>query len=40
MMAATLLDVLAQRFPTAKRETLRRMFRDGRVTVNGARRPR
>jgi 23S rRNA pseudouridine1911/1915/1917 synthase len=34
-MAETLLDWLARRYPTAKRETLRRMVRDGRVTVNG-----
>jgi 23S rRNA pseudouridine1911/1915/1917 synthase len=35
-MAETLLDWLVRRFPTAKRETLRQMVRDGRVTVNGA----
>ena len=34
-MATTLLDWLIQRYPTAKRETLRRMIREGRVTVNG-----
>jgi 23S rRNA pseudouridine1911/1915/1917 synthase len=37
LMSKTLLDWLAVQYPTAKRETLRRMFRDGRVTVNGAR---
>lgn len=31
----TLLDWLADRYPTAKRETLRRMVSGGRVTVNG-----
>jgi 23S rRNA pseudouridine1911/1915/1917 synthase len=35
-MAQTLLEWLVRRYPTAKRETLRRMVRDGRVTVNGA----
>ena len=35
-MAETLLDWLVRRYPTAKRETLRQMVRDGRVTVNGA----
>jgi 23S rRNA pseudouridine1911/1915/1917 synthase len=35
-MPDTLLDVLARRYPTAKRETLRRMVAAGRVTVNGA----
>jgi 23S rRNA pseudouridine1911/1915/1917 synthase len=35
-MAETLLDWLARRFPTAKRETLRQMVRDRRVTVNGS----
>lgn len=35
-MAETLLDWLIRRYPTAKRETLRQMVRDGRVTVNGA----
>jgi 23S rRNA pseudouridine1911/1915/1917 synthase len=34
-MAETLLDWLVRRYPTAKRETLRQMVRDGRVTVNG-----
>ena len=33
----TLLDTLARRFPTAKRQTLRRMLADGRVRVNGER---
>ena len=36
-MTQTLLDWLATRYPTAKRETLRRMVSAGRVTVNGAR---
>ena len=36
-MAETLLELLVRKFPTAKRETLRQMVRDGRVTVNGAR---
>jgi 23S rRNA pseudouridine1911/1915/1917 synthase len=36
-MTQTLLDVLLKRYPTAKRETLRRMIAAGRVTVNGAR---
>ena len=36
-MTQTLLDWLATRYPTAKRETLRRMVAAGRVTVNGAR---
>ena len=31
----TLLDWLAARYPAAKRQTLRRMLQDGRVTVNG-----
>jgi 23S rRNA pseudouridine1911/1915/1917 synthase len=31
----TLLDRLIQQFPTAKRETFRRMISDGRVKVNG-----
>ena len=31
----TLLDWLSRRFPTAKRQTLRRMLQAGRVTVNG-----
>jgi 23S rRNA pseudouridine1911/1915/1917 synthase len=35
-MPDTLLDWLLQRYPTAKRETLRRMLSDGRVRVNGA----
>ena len=35
-MADTLLDWLLRRYPTAKRETLRRMIAAGRVTVNGA----
>lgn len=35
-MPETLLDCLLRRYPTAKRETLRRMFAAGRVTVNGA----
>jgi 23S rRNA pseudouridine1911/1915/1917 synthase len=34
-MADTLLEWLVRRFPTAKRETLRQMVRDGRVTLNG-----
>lgn len=34
-MPETLLDWLARRYPNAKRETLRRMFAAGRVTVNG-----
>src|SRR5688500_5119948 len=33
----TLLDRLARDFPTAKRQTLRRMIADGRVRVNGVR---
>ncbi len=33
----TLLDHLATKFPTAKRQTLRRMIADGRVRVNGVR---
>lgn len=36
-MATTLLDWLAGKYPTAKRETLRQMFREGRVIVNGVR---
>ena len=36
-MAETLLDWLLRRYPTAKRETLRRMISAGRVTVSGAR---
>jgi RluA family pseudouridine synthase len=36
MNSQTLLDWLAARYPTAKRETLRRMVAGGRVTVNGA----
>jgi 23S rRNA pseudouridine1911/1915/1917 synthase len=36
MNSQTLLDWLASRYPTAKRETLRRMVAGGRVTVNGA----
>ncbi|MEA2711260.1 MAG: rRNA synthase [Phycisphaerales bacterium] len=35
--AETLLDRLARNFPTAKRQTLRRMIADGRVRVNGLR---
>ena len=35
-MPQTLLDWLLHRYPTAKRETLKRMFQAGRVTVNGA----
>ena len=31
----TLLDRLARQFPTAKRQTLRRMIEAGRVTING-----
>jgi 23S rRNA pseudouridine1911/1915/1917 synthase len=34
-MPETLLDFLHRQYPTAKRETLRQMIRDGRVTVNG-----
>ncbi|CAN5440546.1 RluA family pseudouridine synthase [soil metagenome] len=33
----TLLDFLIAKFPTAKRQTLRRMLDDGRVRVNGIR---
>ena len=33
----TLLDWLAARYPAAKRQTLRRMLQDGRVTINGRR---
>ena len=33
----TLLDRLAARYPAAKRHTLRKMLKDGRVTVNGRR---
>ena len=33
----TLLDWLAARYPTAKRQTLRRMLKEGRVTLNGRR---
>lgn len=33
----TILETLARRFPTAKRQTLRRMLADGRVRVNGER---
>jgi 23S rRNA pseudouridine1911/1915/1917 synthase len=33
----TLLDHLAAQLPTAKRQTLRRMVQDGRVTINGRR---
>ena len=33
----TLLDALARQFPTAKRQTLRGMIADGRVTVGGVR---
>ena len=33
----TLLDFLVAKFPTAKRQTLRRMLDDGRVRVNGIR---
>ncbi len=36
-MTQTLLDCLAKQYPAAKRETLRRMVREGRVTVNGVR---
>lgn len=36
MGSKTLMDWLAARYPTAKRETLRRMVAGGRVTVNGA----
>src|SRR5437870_445146 len=32
---ATLLDWLAIRYPSAKRQTLRRMLQAGRVTVDG-----
>ena len=35
-MAETLLEWLIRRYPTAKRETLRRMVAAGRVSVNGA----
>jgi 23S rRNA pseudouridine1911/1915/1917 synthase len=35
--ATPLLDRLANDFPTAKRQTLRRMIADGRVRVNGVR---
>lgn len=35
-MPQTLLDWLVARYPTAKRETLRRMLAGGRVAVNGA----
>lgn len=35
-MADTLLDWLVRRYPTAKRQTLRRMVAAGRVTVNGS----
>lgn len=31
----TLLDLLRKQFPTAKRQTLKRMVHDGRVRVNG-----
>jgi 23S rRNA pseudouridine1911/1915/1917 synthase len=34
-MADTLADWLGRRFPTAKKQTLRRMIAEGRVTVNG-----
>jgi 23S rRNA pseudouridine1911/1915/1917 synthase len=37
MSPRTLLDWLIARYPTAKRETFRRMLRDGRLRVNGAR---
>ncbi len=33
-MSRTLLDCLAQRYPTAKRTTLRRMIQAGRVRIN------
>ena len=36
-MTQNLLEFLATKFPSAKRETLRQMVRDGRVTVNGVR---
>src|SRR5687767_9370711 len=36
-MPRTLLDWLNDRYPTAKRQTLRRMVSDGRVFVNGSR---
>jgi 23S rRNA pseudouridine1911/1915/1917 synthase len=32
---ATVLDFLLARYPTAKRQTLKRMAEDGRITVNG-----
>ena len=35
-MTQSLLDWLLHRYPTAKRETLKRMLQAGRVTVNGA----
>src|SRR5688500_5969827 len=35
MPPQSLADLLLQRFPTAKRQTLRRMVADGRVRVNG-----
>ena len=37
METLSLLDALARRFPTAKRQTLRRMLADGRVRLNGQR---
>ena len=33
----TLLDFLIAKYPTAKRQTLRRMLDDGRLRVNGIR---
>src|SRR5581483_9251453 len=36
-MPLTLLDWLTTRYPTAKRQTLKRMVEVGRVTINGKR---